>query len=411
MQNSTPFLMGVNYWPRKKAMYFWRDFDAGEVREEFAMIREMGLSVVRIFLLWESFQPNPRNVSAKAMRDLATVCDIASDVGLKLEPTFFTGHMSGPNWAPDWLLDPSSSRQPGELRLVSLSRNTASPHRIFNTYTTPFVIEAEKLQLRTICGEFASHPSIFAWSLGNEPDLFCQPPDAVTGMNWVREMVQTIKSVDPNHPVLMGLHAASVWTDCGLRIDQISKVTDISVMHGYSVYDRIARVPLDPDYVPFLACLTAALAQKPVLFEEFGICTDAPDAPSRYREICGWDGTRRKQYFASEDDAASYYANVLPRLLKVGALGAFAWCFADYDRSLWQSPPCDSVEHERFFGLVRPDGSFKSAANAVAKFAQSNPVVQPQDVRLQLPVSADVYYRDPGKYVPSLYDQFGKVEL
>ena len=93
-----PFLMGVNYWPRKKAMYWWADFDAGEVREEFAMIAELGLTHVRFFLLWESFQPTPTMVSSKALADLRTVCDIAAELGLKLQPTFFTGHMSGPNW-------------------------------------------------------------------------------------------------------------------------------------------------------------------------------------------------------------------------------------------------------------------------------------------------------------------------
>ena len=98
------FLLGINYWPRRKAMYWWSDFDPGEVREEFAMIRAIGLTHVRLFLLWESFQPSPDRIDRKAVADLRTVCDIAADNGLKLQPTFFTGHMSGPNWAPDWLL-------------------------------------------------------------------------------------------------------------------------------------------------------------------------------------------------------------------------------------------------------------------------------------------------------------------
>jgi hypothetical protein len=41
-----PFLLGVNYWPRRNAIYWRRNFDAGEVREEFALIRELGLSLV-----------------------------------------------------------------------------------------------------------------------------------------------------------------------------------------------------------------------------------------------------------------------------------------------------------------------------------------------------------------------------
>ena len=44
-----PFVLGVNYWPRCKAMYWWTSFDPGEVREEFALIRELGLDLVRIF--------------------------------------------------------------------------------------------------------------------------------------------------------------------------------------------------------------------------------------------------------------------------------------------------------------------------------------------------------------------------
>ena len=44
----TDFTLGVNYWPRRKAMYWWSDFDAGEVREEFSLIREIGFEPVKI---------------------------------------------------------------------------------------------------------------------------------------------------------------------------------------------------------------------------------------------------------------------------------------------------------------------------------------------------------------------------
>src|SRR6476661_1852521 len=126
-----PFLLGVNYWPRRKAMFWWSDFDAGEVREEFAMIRAIGLSYVRIFLLWESVQPNPRHIDSGALSNLRTVGDIAAELGLKIQPTFFTGHMSGPNWAPPWLLDPNTPLRKGERQLVSLSRHTSSPQTIY----------------------------------------------------------------------------------------------------------------------------------------------------------------------------------------------------------------------------------------------------------------------------------------
>ena len=64
------FVLGVNYWPRAKAMGWWADFDAGEVREELAMIRDLGIDVVRVFLLWESFQPSQNRLFPPAKREL-----------------------------------------------------------------------------------------------------------------------------------------------------------------------------------------------------------------------------------------------------------------------------------------------------------------------------------------------------
>ncbi len=146
-----PFLLGVNYWPRAKAMYWWADFDPGEVREEFAMIRALGLGHVRIFLLWESFQPRPDVVDASALRDLRTVADIAAETGLKIEPTFFTGHMSGPNWAPDWLLDESHPSVP------AIARSSASDvrRRRATTSTTRTSSHSSSTRSGSSCGPSA----------------------------------------------------------------------------------------------------------------------------------------------------------------------------------------------------------------------------------------------------------------
>ena len=81
-------------------------------------------------------------------------------------------------------------------------------------------------------------------------------------------------------------------------------------------------------------------------------------------------GEHRTQFMASEDDFAAYMAAVLPKLVEVGATGAMTWCFADYVPELWDRPPCDEFKHERFFGLVRPDGSLKPHAKAIRDFAE-----------------------------------------
>ena len=114
-----------------------------------------------------------------------------------------------------------------------------------------------------------------------------------------------------------------------------------------------------------------------------------------------------RAHFASEEDAAAYVEGVLERLVRVGSLGAFVWCFADYDEALWDRPPCDLQIHERFFGLVRPDGSLKPSAEAIRRFAAGRPVVQAPERLVELPDSADGYYRDPPRAMEDLYRQFG----
>jgi endo-1,4-beta-mannosidase len=404
-----PFLLGVNYWPRRKAMRWWAEFDPGEVRDEFAVIRHLGLSHVRIFLLWESFQPAPNRVSADALRDLETVCDIAAELGLQLEVTFFTGHMSGPNWAPPWLIDRSRPLRPDDRQVVNLGNPTGETCTIHDIYLTPFVVEAEDLLLRAVCEALMDHPAVWAWSLGNEPDLFCQPRDARTGRTWVRGRTAAIRAVDPHRPVLAGLHGASLETDVGFRIGDVAAETDVSVMHGYSIYSSIARGPLDPDFVPFTAALAATLAGRPVLYEEFGVNTNAPDGSSHWRELVLWGDRRRRAHFASEGDAAAYFAAVLPRLLRVGSLGAFAWCFSDYDPSLWDEPPCDLQVHERFFGLLRPDGSLKPTAQVMREFALTRPRIGVPERSVELDGSAGEYYRDPARRMRVLYERFGSL--
>src|ERR1044071_3444583 len=114
-------------------------------------------------------------------------------------------------------------------------------------------------------------------------------------------MVNLIKSIDPTHPVTIGLHGDGLHRDNGLRIDKVYKHTDVAVMHSYPMYTPWARSPLDPDFVPYTCALTTALCGKPTLMEEFGGCTSLPGHPSY---IWSWTafGDPRDQYMASEED-------------------------------------------------------------------------------------------------------------
>jgi endo-1,4-beta-mannosidase len=397
-----PFELGVNYWPRRKAMYWWSNFDAGEVREEFSIIREVGLSVVRLFLLWDDFQPTPDTVSVDCLRHLTTVCDIAAELGLKLDMTFFTGHMSGPNWSPGWLLDRSLPARTERIRqVVSGGQIVGSGYR--NAFHDPVALDAERLLLRTVVGVLKDHPAIWMWNLGNEPDLFSVPHDPASGQNWVREMTQLIKSIDPVRPVTCGLHVASLIEDINLRIHEVFAETDVAVMHSYPMYaEGWSMHALDPDFVPFTCALTTALCGKPTLMEEFGGCTTPEGGPSETWEWVSY-GEARTQFMASEQALAEYLAAVLPRLVEVGSTGAMVWCYADYTPELWEKPPCLESRHERFFGLVRPDGTLKPHAQVLKDFAATKPTVQPARRTVTLDITPEEYYLEPLRHAVRLY--------
>jgi endo-1,4-beta-mannosidase len=237
-------------------MYWWSNFDRGEVEEEFAVIRDLGLTVVRLFLLWDDFQPTPDTISKAALEHLIAVCDVAEANGLRLNITFFTGHMSGPNWPARWMLDDSGAVD--SPRPLALGGRLIAQRRYLDPYTDPIALRAEELLIRTVVGALKDHPAVWLWNLGNEADLFAAPATPQIGRDWTRRMVALIREIDPAHPVTFGLHTDSLLLENGLHPDQVYGETDIAVMHGYPMYQSWLPSPLDTNFVPFACALTAA---------------------------------------------------------------------------------------------------------------------------------------------------------
>ena len=161
---SNRFIKGINYWPASQAMYWWKGFDLLETEKDFRKLREFQLNLIRIFLIWEDFQPQPDRISLAILDNLKRLCDLADRLDMQLMPTFFCGHMSGINWIPEWMLDeaPAVQRFPiyanGRLQLASIR----------NFYVDEAMLEAQLLQVRKISESLAGHPAIFAYDLGNE---------------------------------------------------------------------------------------------------------------------------------------------------------------------------------------------------------------------------------------------------
>ena len=514
------FFLGVNYWPRRKAMYWWKYFEEKEVEEEFKVISEMGLKVVRIFLTWDDFQPTESQVSQHQLQNLKRVCEIANDLQLKLDITFFTGHMSGPNWLPRWLFDKNSPIQSPHVRQLIVPKsinffltnendypfsineinekielfgygekveknNKKGGYR--NMYTDPIAINSACLLVSKVVSFLADQTSIYCWNLGNEPDLFSILSSYSNRSEIILKWIKTMKTIiryeelkfhkskyentKVNYrPITFGLHMCSLTEkENGFRVDEIFNELDFYVMHSYPMYTPWAKHPLDPDLVPFTCSLTRALHQsfldspnnnnnidnlndinennndykikvnveeiyskieveigeveedpsiiqqkqrnKRVLMEEFGGCI----LPNNQLESENWNWTcyeeNRKQFMASERDFKVYIEEVLPRLIEVGTIGAMFWCFADYDSALYELPPLFESKHERFFGLVRSDGSLKEHALYLKEFAATHPKALPlSEVKrnVKLDVTSHEYYSNPNDHIQQLYISYLK---
>ena len=382
----TPFELGISYWPRKHAMYMWREFDLAEVRDELQQIADIGFDTVRVLALTEDFMPRRGVVDRTAIGRLVEVARAARDAGLAVVPTLIVINMSGKTWWPAWMLD--SSGQPADL------------------YTEPSIVRAQAHLVAECAGALAGDTSIRAFDIANEIDDAIRPASRDAGWLWTSVMAAAIRRSAPGTPVRIGTHLPSLTTQNHMRVDDLGSVLDEDVMHAYPLYSATARSFLDPELVPFACALTAALAAtgRPALMQEFGLCT-APAGPQGYSFVDDFLGTARPQYLASEDEAATYYDAVLQRLVDTGAAGAYAWCYADYAENLYTRPPLATAVRERTFGLIRADGSEKPAANVFRKFRRQRDAGRLLRGRVPptLDVSVDEYYRSPGAHFDRHY--------
>ena len=160
-ESSQTFVLGVNDWPRKKAMYWWNQFRPRRGRDRVRPDRGHGVAGGRVLPFWEDFQPAPDGVSDRALADLGVVLDVATEAGLRVMPTFFTGNMSGICWWPSWALldreDPT-----GVVRYTN-GAHTLRAGR--DPYADPLMLEAERLQVEAVCSRYGGHPAILLLEL------------------------------------------------------------------------------------------------------------------------------------------------------------------------------------------------------------------------------------------------------
>jgi endo-1,4-beta-mannosidase len=400
------FQLGVNYWPRSSAMYMWERFDIGEIREDMARIKGLGLDLVRFFLTWEAFQPRIDTINMVALRNLRAIMDAIADAGLQAMPTLFTGHMSGVNWLPAWSLD--SNTPHGRFRTIA--NGETSPYGIGDFYADPALLRAQVLLAMSAGETLREHPALYAWDLGNEFSNLREPNSPSDAAAWSALLTETL--LDVSHVgATGGIHGEDLERDRNIRPSSIAAPWAFATMHGYPVYSGFSRGRTDADVVPFLMQTVQACSGKRVLFSELGNPTCPLGTVSPYDRVPlpgeppldpkALPANAAPYACLTEDEMAAYAYDVIDRLQKRGALGAMWWCWADYDRSLAALPPFDIATHELHFGIIRNDGSLKPVASTLQRLANEKrevlpeqpPIVDEQSYYASLPNGIKDVYR------------------
>ncbi|MEO9263326.1 MAG: hypothetical protein ABI282_04475, partial [Candidatus Baltobacteraceae bacterium] len=358
------FLMGINYWPRQSAMYMWQRFDLGEIREDMARIKSLGMDVVRFFLLWEAFQPLPDRVDVAALRRFEATMQTIADAGLRAMPTLYCGHMSGCNWLPAWTLDTATPH--GRFRTITQGRT--SPYGIGDFYSDPVLLHAQALFARSAGERARDNPALYCWDLGNEFSNLREPKTPRDAADWSARLTEELMR-SSGCGVTGGTHGEDLERDRHIRPSSIAEPWAIATMHGYSVYSTFSRGRLDTEVVPFYLQLMESFADKPVLFSEFGNPTCPLGTVSPYDRvplpgeppIPKTQLPRNAAGYAclTEDEMSAYAQSATDNLHARGAIGALWWCWADYVPELTPLPPFDRAPHELHFGIVRADGTYK----------------------------------------------------
>lgn len=367
-------------------MYMWRELDVGEVRDELAHIASMGFDTVRVFVLAEDFLPARDRVNARMVSRLVDVAGIARDAGLSVVPTLLVFNMSGRIWWPPWMH--GANGRPG------------------NIYDDVDLLRAQAMLVSACARALAGDDAIRAFDIANEIDDAQRPFSRESGCAWIHTMATAIREAAPGALVRIGAHLPTLTTVNHMRADDLAGLLDEDVMHAYPLYSDFARSFLDPELVPFACALTAGLSGRgrSTLMQEFGLCT-APPGSDGISITDDFLGQPRAQYLASEAEGATYYEQVVHRLVETDAGGAYAWCYADYDAALFHRPPLDCAIRERTFGLVRADGSEKPAAavfRALRAKRDAGALVR-GSVPTILDVTPDAYYQAPGEHFGRLY--------
>ena len=298
----------------------WVRYDGRVVREELAVLAAHGCNITRSFCYWPDFEPAPGQLDEQVLERFGDFLEAHTETGLGTIPTFIVGHMSGENWDPAW-------------------RNGR------DLYRDVWMVSEQAWFATEIARRFGSHPAIVGWLVSNEMPIYGGPGTIEEITAWARLIVQSVRSAGVAQPISLGDGAWGIevsGNDNGYSLRALAPIVDFAGPHVYIMSDDSVRQFM----AAAVACELSGGFGLPVVLEEFGLSSD----------------------FASEENAAHYYRQVLHTTLVAGATGWIAWNNCDYD-DLKDQDPYRHHPFEMHFGITDGTGKPKAQLAEIKRFS------------------------------------------
>ncbi|WP_415375640.1 cellulase family glycosylhydrolase [Patiriisocius sp. Uisw_017] len=289
-------IKGINYYPQATPWdMFGADFLKDTISNDFKIIKDSGLNSIRVFVQYDDF--GKADIDKEKLEKLRLTLDAAEENGLKVVVTLFDfyGDYSVLNW-------------------------TLNMHHA-----------------KTIISGLKDHKAIIAWDIKNEPNLDFDSRGKVNVISWLDNMIDLVKSIDPNHAVTIGwsnVQSATILKD---KVDVVS----------FHYYEDIETLDLA------IENLKKEVGEKPIVLQEFGM--------SSYNGI--W-----KLFGSSEEDQANYHKNA-QEIIAANNLQFMSWTLYDFEivpRKVVGSFPWRKNAQKRF-GFIDISGTKKAAFKFISQ--------------------------------------------
>ncbi|MEM7330719.1 MAG: cellulase family glycosylhydrolase [Chloroflexota bacterium] len=308
--NGDPFtIRGINYYPQDQPWeLFWAHYDSETVDSDFALIKELGLNSVRIFI--------PNEWPAPPQDEVGGGHGAAEEI----EEEEIQQYML------DNLEDLLGHAEKHDLKVIVTLFDFRTDYQIL---VWP---DADK-QLSELIPHFADNPTILAWDIKNEPDFdrAGNSPEMVD--TWLGHITYRVRQHDPNHLVTIGWASPE---SAHLLADTVDFVS-------FHYYDEAQSLPGK------MTDLQNIVGEKPIVVTEFGLPTlNSAFSPGGH----------------TQNEQAVYYANIRRSLASVDNAGYMAWTLYDFPVA---SKLAGGDASQKHLGVIDKNGRVKLAALMLAE--------------------------------------------